>query len=89
MADALRSQLGEGIAANWRQLGALEQVLTEIAEEVDGEDPLHPEVRELLDKCRAQLLELRDKLQPYTGSLRQEEPAAELVERLQRIVRDG
>ncbi len=86
LADALRRQLGEGIAANWRQLGALEMVVAEVADEVDGEDVLHPEARALLTESRTQLLALREKLERYTGPLALDEPDDDLLGRLRDIV---
>ena len=60
-----------------------------VAQEFDGEDPLDPEVRILLDKCRADLLDLKEHIEPYTGTPKQEERDEELVNRLREIVRDG
>ncbi len=70
----------------WRELRAAEVVADEVADELDGEDPLHPEVRELLAQSRSQLLDLHKKLAPYTGPLPQEEPDDALVDRLRKIV---
>ncbi len=73
----------------WRELRAAEVVASEVAAELDGEDPLDPEVRGLLDACRADLLDLKDHIAPYTGPLQLEEPDAELVDRLREIVGRG
>ncbi len=86
MADALRRQLGEGTAANWRQLGALAQVLTEIAEEVDGEDVLHPAARALLDRTRAQLQDLHEEMARRREGGELTEPTPEEVECVRALV---
>jgi hypothetical protein len=50
---ALRDQLREGVPWCWQEARAVETVLEEVAAEFDGEDPLLPPVREVLDKtCR-------------------------------------
>jgi hypothetical protein len=91
--DVVAEGLVEGIREmwpqRWRELRASEIIVAEIAEEFDGEDPLHIEVRELLEKCRADLLDLQDLLERYTGKLAQEEPEEALLVRLREIVRNG
>jgi hypothetical protein len=54
----LAGSLREGVPWCWQELRAVETVLDEVAEEFDGEDPLLPQVREVLDKTRQGLLEL-------------------------------
>jgi hypothetical protein len=55
---ALRDSLREGIPWCWQELRAVETVLDEVAQEFDGEDPLVPALRRVLDKTRQDLVEL-------------------------------
>jgi hypothetical protein len=55
---ALAESLREGIPWCWQELRAAETVLEEVAEAFNGEDPLLPQVREVLDKTRRDLVEL-------------------------------
>ncbi|MDP9238073.1 MAG: hypothetical protein M3P30_11890, partial [Chloroflexota bacterium] len=89
--------IGDGLVAGvrdlwplrWRELRAAEILVAEIAQELDGEDPLLVEVRALLDECRADLCDLKKRIEPYTGELVQEEPDEELLARLREIVGDA
>ena len=55
---ALAENLREGVPWCWQELRAAVMVLEEVAEAFDGEDPLLPPVREVLDKTRRDLVEL-------------------------------
>jgi hypothetical protein len=55
---ALRQSLREGVPWCWQEVQAVEAVLDEVAEEFNGEDPLLPPVREVLDKTRRDLVDL-------------------------------
>jgi len=55
---ALRESLREAVPWCWQEVRAVEMVLEEVAEEF-GEDPLLPPVRQVLDKTRQELVELR------------------------------
>jgi hypothetical protein len=59
---ALRQSLREGVPWCWQELRAVEAVLDEVAAEFDGEAPLLPPVRELLDKTHQDLVELHSSL---------------------------
>ena len=59
---ALREKLREGVPWCWQELRAVETVLDEVAQEFDGEDPLLPPVREVLDKTREELVGLQHPL---------------------------
>jgi len=59
---ALRQSLREGVPWCWQELRAVEMVLDEVAQEFDGEDPLLPPVREVLDKTRQDLVDLHSSL---------------------------
>ena len=100
-ADEVQRMSGDVIAAGliaamreiwpqrWQELRAVEIVLDEVAQEFDGEDPLDPEVRILLDTCRADLLDLKERIEPYTGKVKVDDPEEELLNRLRESVGDG
>ena len=89
VAEGLIEGMREIWPQRWRELRAAEIVVAEAAEEFDGEDPLDPEVRLMLDACRADLLDLREQIERYSGALAQEEPEEELFVRLRAVVRNG
>ncbi|MHB8376666.1 MAG: hypothetical protein ACYDEB_06890 [Dehalococcoidia bacterium] len=82
LAEVVRRALVEGIARRWRELRSLDIVLEEIAAEVDGEDVLHPEARELLERTRAQLRALPEAVTGYGGTCELAEPDAAEIEAL-------
>jgi len=86
LAGAVRDGLAGGIALRWRELGALEAVLEEIADEVDGEDALHPEARELFDKTKEQLQTLHQEVTARGGACVLEPPRPQEVEALRAVV---
>lgn len=59
----LRSLMTE----DWRELCAIERRLDAVSEELDGEDVLHPSLRERFDEAKAGLLKLREQLLKYVG----------------------
>ena len=59
---SLREQLREGVPWCWQEVRAVETVLEEVAAEFDGEDPLLPLVRQVLDKTREELAGLQHPL---------------------------
>ena len=59
---ALREQLREGVPWCWQEVHAVETVLEEVAAEFNGEDPLLPLVRGVLDKTREDLVGLQHPL---------------------------
>ena len=84
MGEALLKGLAEGIAMRWSELGALDVLLAEIAEEVDGEDVLHPEARAVYDQTREQLQALHDSVTRYGATCVLEEPGVAEVDALRR-----
>ena len=62
-----RERLRSGIQENWQKLRAAEQVIDEVAEEFDGEDPLLPVLRQMVEFTRAGLTDLHEEAQRYTG----------------------
>jgi hypothetical protein len=77
---ALRESLREGIPWCWQELRAAETVLAEVAEEFNGEDPLLPPVREVLDKTHQDLVELHPLLSFVDVEVELPEPDEERVE---------
>ena len=64
-AKPIDKSLREGVPWCWHEVRAVEMVLEEVAQEFDGEDPLVPAVRRILDKTRQDLVDL----QPLLGFL--------------------
>jgi len=87
---ALAESLREGVPWCWQELRAAEMVLGEVAVEFDGEDPLVPAVRRILDKTHQDLVELQPLLAMVDVEVDLPEPdeerVAELRERLLRQV---
>jgi hypothetical protein len=77
---ALREQLREGVPWCWREVRAVETVLEEVAAEFDGEDPLLPLVRQVLDKTRQDLVDLHLLLDFVDAEAELPEPDEERVE---------
>jgi len=77
---ALREQLREGVPWCWQEVRAVETVLEEVAAEFDGEDPLLPPVRGVLDKTRQDLAELHVLLDFVDVKAELPEPDEERVE---------
>jgi hypothetical protein len=79
---ALRERLREGVPWCWQEVRAVETVLEEVAAEFDGEDPLVPPVREVLDKTRRDLADLHLLLDFVDAEAELAEPDEERVEEL-------
>jgi hypothetical protein len=86
LARVLALAIRTGVRENWRELKAIEQQLAEMTEAFGGEDVLHPSVRGHVDEAREGLIELREKLQTYTGPFELPEPDDETRRLVQRIV---
>ncbi len=77
--EALIDGIRTGVTMRWQELQSVEIVLTEIAEELDGEDPVHPEVREMFGQTKATVTALHEAMQPY-AQFELSEPEADVVE---------
>jgi hypothetical protein len=86
MAHILALAIRTNVQENWCELRAIEERLERIIEDFDGEDVLHPRVRTHLDKAKATLMELHEKLQTYTGPFDLPEPDEELRATIDKIV---
>jgi hypothetical protein len=60
--DALAEALTDGVTADSREIRAADQLFVEFQARIGGEDPLDPDVRELLDYCRIELTTMREQL---------------------------
>lgn len=85
--DALHTTLREMVPARWRELRTAEVVLEEVAAEFDGEDPLHPRVRDALDEARQELEELVEKVQRRVGAFSLPEPDEEELATLRKTAK--
>jgi hypothetical protein len=65
IARALLYGINQGVQQHWCELRAIEIGVQEVAEEFGGEDPLQPDVREVLDGCLRSCETLRDDVKPY------------------------
>jgi hypothetical protein len=85
---ALRQRLREDTPWCWRELRAVETVVEEVAQEFNGEDPLLPPVRNVLDKAHQELADLPELLVAVGVEVELSEPdeerVADLRERLLR-----
>jgi len=85
---ALRERLREDTPWCWQELRAVETVLDEVAQEFDGEDPLVPPARNVLDKARQELAELPTLLDAVHVEVEFPEPDEERVAQLrERLLR--
>lgn len=86
MARTLAVRIRSGVQENWRELRAIEEQLDAISEEYGGEDVLHARARVPFDEAKADLLELHERVQAYTGPFELPEPDDELRGMIQHIV---
>lgn len=55
----------QGLQQHWFELRAIEICVQEVAEEFGGEDPMQPDVRELINDCLRSCTRLRDDVSAY------------------------
>jgi hypothetical protein len=73
LAELMAVGLVASLQARWKEVRALAAVLGEIGEEL-GDDPVHPETRERLERCERRLMALRDSLVASLGAIELPEP---------------
>ena len=79
---ALRERLREDTPWCWQEVRAVETVLEEVAKEFNGEDPLLPPVRSVLDLAHKELAELPQFLDMLDAEVELTEPDEERVAQL-------
>ncbi|MDO8615286.1 MAG: hypothetical protein Q7T33_06065 [Dehalococcoidia bacterium] len=77
--------LRNGITKRWTELRSAEEVLNEIGQQFEVEDPTIPSLREVVESIRGDLLELREKGGPYLGDLDLPGPDEELTKQLREL----
>ena len=82
---ALALSIRDGLQIHWQELRAIEIGVGEVAEEFDGEDPLKPDVRALLDGCMARCSGLRDQMADFV-EIELPEPAEDDVEQIRQLL---
>ena len=69
-----KDRMRSGVEERWKQLLALEQVVSEVRVKFDGEDPALPVLRDVLDRSRERMEELHGETERYTGPFDLPEP---------------
>ncbi len=87
IAEAVGTSFREGIELRWRELRSIETVLEEVAEEFDGEEPVRPWEREVLDSAKEKLEELHRAAQKYVGPFKLPGPSEEEMEQMRECIR--
>jgi hypothetical protein len=85
--EALCTTLRESVPEQWRELREVEIVLEELAAEFQGEDPLPPPMRSVVDETRAELQELVEKTQRRVGPFDLPDPDKETLAKLRTIAK--
>lgn len=69
LAEAITETIAAELCATWAELLALDEVVLEVTGQFDGEEPLHPEARTLLDETKESVIALAKDLPPPFGEL--------------------
>jgi hypothetical protein len=85
IARALLYGINQGVQQHWCELRAIEIGIQEVAEEFGGEDPLRPDVRELIDECLRSCTTLRDEVAAYV-EIELPEPREDDVAQVRRLI---
>ncbi len=85
--NLVRLVAGE-LTGAWSELLAIEQIVKDASERFEGEEPLHPDARQLLEETKAAAAGLRESLSPWFGDLLlPDEPDERVVEALSGIIK--
>ncbi len=87
--SALLESLKDGVETYWREMRAAQQVLAQAAEEFDGEDPLLPELRGVLDWVQRELEDLHEQAKRDIEPLELPEPDEEVLARVRSLLDSG
>jgi hypothetical protein len=82
---SVKDSFREGVVDHTRHLRAIDRVVAEVWQEF-GEDPLLPELRDMLDKGNEQLADLHEQAEKFCGPFELEEPTDEEVAFVHRLV---
>jgi exonuclease VII small subunit len=85
--EMLLSSLSDGMQRGWRDVRSVELVVEEAVKEFEGEDPLLPQVRKVLDGARKKIEDVRSSLRPYLGKFELIEPDEAEVEHVRLILK--
>ncbi|MCH7891116.1 MAG: hypothetical protein IH921_06395 [Gemmatimonadetes bacterium] len=83
---ALLESLKEGVETYWQEMRAAQRVLAQAAEEFDGEDPLLPKLRGVLDGVQKELEDLHEQAKRDIEPLELPEPDEEVLARVRSLV---
>ncbi len=84
--SALLKSLKDGVETYWQEMRASQQVLAEAAEEFDGEDPLLPDLRGVLDGIQKELEDLHEQAKRDIEPLELPEPDENVMARVRSLV---
>ncbi len=87
--SVLLESLKDGVQTYWQEMRAAQQVLAQAAEEFDGEDPLLPDLRGILDSVRKELEDLHEKAKRDIESLELPDPDEEVLTRVRSLLDSG
>jgi hypothetical protein len=83
---SLREQLRTAIPADWRAARAIQVVLSEVAGQLNGEDPSHPYCRQCLDEVMRTLCSLHGTASDLGIEAELAEPSGEDIECFRRLL---
>jgi hypothetical protein len=83
---AVKETLRDGVQEAWRRLRAVELVVAEVQGDFDGEDPLLPEARQVVDACSTDLEALHKDAECLVRPFALEEAGGEELASVRRIV---
>jgi hypothetical protein len=85
LAAELREDAYKELCVRWQELRAVEIVCEDIRQSSDGEDAMHPDVRDWLDACRKMAMDYIERL----GKKRLPEPSDDYLQRTRGLVDQG
>ena len=83
---ALAVAVRDALLQHWPEVRAVEIVVAETEEELDDEDPLHPDVRRMLDETKRTLAEVHEGFEPFAGKIQLPEPEEESVAIVRKLI---
>ena len=83
---ALVVGITRGLELHWCELRSMEIAVAEVAEEFDGEDPLHADTRAMLDAAKATCVEVHDAIKLYVEPFELPEPSDDDVALVRKLI---